>query len=83
MELIETCEQFGSENDIKFNSTKSAILPFLPEDKKKFKTPTFYLNSTQIPAVNSFKYLGHILSGNGSDDQDIERQGKKIYAQGN
>ena len=83
MELIETCEQFGSENDIKFNSTKSAILPFLPEDKKKYKTPTFYLNSIQIPVVNSFKYLGHILTGNGSDDQDIERQRKKIYAQGN
>ena len=83
MELIETCEQFGSEKDIKFNSTKSAILPFLPEDKKKYKTPTFYLNSIQIPVVNSFKYLGHILTGNGSDDQDIERQRKKIYAQGN
>ena len=82
MELIETCEQFGIENDIKFNSTKSAILPFLPEDKKKYKTPTFYLNSIQIPVVNSFKYLGHILTGNGFDDQDTERQEKKIHSKG-
>ena len=83
MKLLETCQQFGIENDIKFNSTKSAILPFLPEDKKKFKIPTFYLNNEVIPVVSSFKYLGHILSGNGSDDQDIGRQRKKIYAQGN
>ena len=83
MELIETCERFGIKNDIKFNSTKSAILPFLPEDKKKYKIPTFSLNSVQIPVVNTFKYLGHILAGNGSDDENIERQRKKIYAHGN
>ena len=75
--------KFENKNDIKFNSTKSAILPFLPDDKKKYKIPTFSLNSIHIPVVNSFKYLGHILTGNGSDDQDIERQRKKIYAQGN
>ena len=83
IELIETCQQFGIKNDIKFNSTKSAILPFLPEDKKKFKTPTFNLNDEQIPVVSSFRYLGHILTSNNSDDKDIERQRKKIYAQGN
>ena len=81
--LIETCQQFGINNDIKFNSTKSAILPFLPEDKKKYRIPSFYLNNEQIPVVSSFKYLGHILTNNGSDDQDIGRQRKKIYAQGN
>ena len=56
---------------------------FLPEDKKKYRIPSFYLNNEQIPVVSSFKYLGHILTNNGSDDQDIGRQRKKIYAQGN
>ena len=83
MKLLETCQQFGIENDSKFNSTQSAILPFLPDDEKKFKIPTFYLSNEVIPVVSSFKYLRHILSGNGSDDQDIGRQRKKIYAQGN
>ena len=83
IELIETCHKFGSNNDIKFNTSKSAILPFLPEDKKKFKIPTLYLNNEQIPVVSSFKYLGHILTNKGSDDEDIGRQRKKIYAQGN
>ena len=39
--LIEACQQFGFDNDIKFNSTKSAILPFLPEDKKNIEQPKY------------------------------------------
>ena len=81
--LIETCQQFGLMNDIKFNSSKSAILPFLPEDKKKYRIPQFLLNNDLIPVVEHFKYLGHILSKDGADDLDIGRQRKKIYAQGN
>ena len=81
--LMEACLKFGLANDIKFNSKKSAILPFLPEDKKNFRIPAFTLNNEHVPTVDSFKYLGHILSTNGSDDLDIQRQRKKIYAQGN
>ena len=81
--LIEACQQFGLDNDIKFNSLKSAILPFLPEDKKKYRTPTIQMNNEPIPIVDHFKYLGHILSNNKNDDLDIDRQRKKIYAQGN
>ena len=32
---------------------------------------------------SSFKYLGHILSSDGSDDLDIQRQLKSVYARGN
>ena len=81
--LIEACQQFGLTNDIKFNSAKSAILPFLPEDKKKYRIPPIHMNNEPIPVVDHFKYLGHILSDNKNDDLDIERQRKKIYAQGN
>ena len=81
--LIEHCQQFGHTNDIKFNLMKSAILPFLPEDKKKYKTPPIHMNNELIPVVGDFKYLKHILSNNKNDDLDIERKCKKIYAQGN
>ena len=81
--LIDTCQQYGIQNDIKFNSQKSAILPVLPDDKKNFITPQFTLNEEIIPIVDNFKYLGHILSSDGKDDLDIQRQRKKIYAQGN
>ena len=81
--LLKFCNQYGIQNDIKFNSKKSAILPFLPVDKKKIRIPTFELNNENIPIVDNFRYLGHILSSDSSDDLDIQRQRKKVYAQGN
>ena len=68
--LIDHCHQFGHTNNIKFNSTKSAILPILPEDKKKNRTPPIHMNNEVIPVVEDFKYLGHILSDNKNDDLD-------------
>ena len=81
--LMEVCQKFGKENDLIFNSKKSAILPFMPDGKKNLRIPRFYLNKESVPIVESFQYLGHILSKDGTDDLDIERQRKKIYATGN
>ena len=80
---MEICQKFGKENDLIFNSKKSAILPFMPDDKKKLRIPRFYLDKESVPIVGNFEYLGHILSKDGTDDLDIERQRKKIYATGN
>ena len=34
-------------------------------------------------SASSVKYLGHVISNNLSDDLDIERQRRQLYAQGN
>ena len=81
--LLNACHQFGMQNDIKFNSKKSAIMPFLPEDKKKYRIPTFELDNENIPTVDRYTYLGHIISSDGTDDIDIQRQRGRLYAQGN
>ena len=81
--LLNACHQYGIQFDIKFNSKKSAIMPFLPIDKKKFRIPPFKLDNENIPIVDRYTYLGHVLSRDGSDDSDIQRQRGRIYAQGN
>ena len=81
--LINACHQYGIQFDIKFNSKKSAIMPFLPVDKRKFRIPPFELDHENIPIVDRYTYLGHILSSDGSDDNDIQRQCGKVYARGN
>ena len=43
--LNRNCHQYWLDNDIKFNSTKSAILTFLPDDKKKYRTPPILMNN--------------------------------------
>ena len=55
---------------------KSSLVPC-------FNIPTFSLNANIINVVDNFKYLGHFISEHLSDKDDIERQRKKIYAQGN
>ena len=81
--LLNTCLRYGIQFDIKFNSKKSAIMPILPVDKKKFRIPSFELDNEMIPIVDRYTYLGHILSSDGSDDLDIQRQRGRVYAQGN
>ena len=81
--LLEVCELFGKENDILFNATKSAIMFFKSNCIPSFKMPTFSLDDNAIDVVDKFKYLGHYISNNLSDKEDISRQRKKLYAQGN
>ena len=81
--LLEVCEHFGKDNDILFNATKSAVMFFKSNYIPNFKVPTFNLNNNPIDAVETFKYLGHYISSNLSDKEDISRQRKKLYAQGN
>ena len=81
--LLAVCEKFGIENDILFNASKSAIMFFKSNSISNFNIPTFKLNDNSINVEKTFKYLGHYISDNLSDILDIERQRKKIYAQGN
>ena len=43
----------------------------------------FMLNSVPIDKVSNCKYLGHCINDKLIDDDDMARQRKQIYAQGN
>ena len=47
------------------------------------RMPVFKINNEIIEVVEQYKYLGHIMCNTLSDDLDILRQRKKIFAQGN
>ena len=81
--LLSVCEKFGDDNDMLFNASKSAIMLSKSSYMPYFHIPTFRLNGNSIDVVQKFKYLGHFVSANMSDKEDIERQRKKLYAQGN
>ena len=81
--LLTVCEKFGKENDMLFNASKSAIMLSKSSLMPYFHIPIFNLNGNSINVVENFKYLGHFISANLSDKEDIERQRKKLYAQGN
>ena len=47
------------------------------------KYPEFYLGNNVLSIVDKIKYLGHIISAELSDDEDIYRQCRMLYAQAN
>ena len=81
--LIEECQRYGLEFDILFNSSKSAVMYFKPDFMKNINFPIFKINNESINVVSRYTYLGHIIWNDSSDDLDILRQRRKIFAQGN
>ena len=45
--------------------------------------PSFIVNGDVIPESEKVKYLGHIICSDLSDDEDMMRQRRHLYAQGN
>ena len=81
--LIFECQKYGIECDIIFNPKKSAVLFYKPAYMSKAKMPEFRINNEKIEVVKKYTYLGHIICDSLSDDDDIARQRKKIFAVGN
>ena len=62
--LVTECESFANKYGLKFNYMKSALLFFL----------RICVNDVLIPIKTSCRYLGHIITNNLSDNEDIRRQ---------
>ena len=50
---------------------------------KKFTIPNFKLNEIILHVVASYKYLGHYITDDLSDDDDTNRQRRTLFVQGN
>ena len=50
---------------------------------KYIRVPNFELNDNILPRVNQCKYIGHVITDDLKDDNDIARQYKRMYALGN
>ena len=66
-----------------FNSAKSSILLFRCNLLRHNAHCGVSMRKEDIPLHETYKYLGNIISADLRDDQDIARQCKKVYAQGN
>ena len=71
--LLEVCYGFSQDNDIIFNSLKSAYVVFRPKIYKLF-CPPVYLHSEKLSRIHETKYLGCFLSDDQSDDVEIYKK---------
>ena len=77
------CEKFGTRHDLKYNAKKSAVMIYRSMTLKGCTIPKFKLNGIILHVVASYKYLGHYITDDLSDDDDINRQRRTLFVQGN
>ena len=78
--LIDVCSSYADEFDIIFNSEKSGCLYFENKNFKLIAVPSVSLNGKIIEYKEYQKILGLFISRHGSDDLDMSRQVRGIYA---
>ena len=81
--LLNLCSEYGLQNDIKYNSTKSQVMIVRSKDDKGVSFPDFHLSGSKVSICDEYKYLGHYFTCDLKDDKDISRQRSKLYSQGN
>ena len=68
--LISCCEEFANHNHITFNIDKSVILPIY-FDKSYHNPVKLYIDNKLLKVIKSYRYLGHWISDDLSDDINI------------
>ena len=82
-QLLRECEKFGTRHDVKYNAKKSAVMIYRSMTLKGCTISNFKLNGMILHMVASYKYLGHYITDDLSDDDDINRQRRTLFVQGN
>ncbi len=82
-QLLRVCSDYGEQYDLKFNINKSVVMLVRAKEDRKAVFPSFYLAGQELSVVNKVKYLGHIIRSDLCDDDYIQRQYCKLYAQAN
>ena len=81
--LIDICFKFADNNEMVVNEKKTYVMCVKPKSLKKLRVPNVYLNGKPLSFIDKHKYLGVIFSEHQSDNDDIGRQTRSIYARGN
>ena len=81
-QLLDICSKFALSHNVVFNVVKSQCL--IVSSRSDFiRRPTFQLSGASLPYTECYKYLGHMINSALSDDQDIMKQTRSLYARAN
>ena len=81
-DLLEACEDYAINHDIKFNTKKSVVLIRRSKLLKDATVSKFKLCGEDLAEVNEVKYLWHSISADGSDFYDILKTRKRQVCSG-
>ncbi|KAJ8710538.1 hypothetical protein PYW08_006222 [Mythimna loreyi] len=80
--LVAICEKYAAEHYLTYNVKKSEVMIF-KYSKGPAQILPINLCGTALKIVNKFKYLGHIIKDDLTDDADLERQRRSIACRSN
>ncbi|KAJ0183170.1 hypothetical protein K1T71_001146 [Dendrolimus kikuchii] len=80
--LLSICERYAQRHQLVYNAKKTEMLIFRSGRGPSY-VPDVYIGGQPVKIVNTFKYLGHILSSDRKDNHDIERQRRCLSVCGN
>ncbi|XP_063630079.1 uncharacterized protein LOC134801443 [Cydia splendana] len=81
--LVYICESYASSHGLIYNGKKSEVMVFKAGSKCPSHVPPVRLNGTALERVSRFKYLGHIVTDDLKDDEDIERERRALCVRAN
>ncbi|XP_063547124.1 uncharacterized protein LOC134754720 [Cydia strobilella] len=81
-QLVKICESYAVAHGLRYNTSKSAVMQFKAGSKSYKMTPVA-LCGTALKVVQKFKYLGHWVTENMSDNDDIERERRALCVRSN
>ena len=85
--MLAICDNYAKEYSIKFNASKSNCLVVLPGNRRCLldyaRRCTFHVGDSPIENVESFAHLGHVISNNLVDNDDILKRRNDFVGQAN
>lgn len=83
-QLLKVCEDYAVGHGLRYNESKSEFMLFkCKQTRNDILIPPLLLNGVPLSRVAQFKYLGHIVTENLSDELDIERERRALSVRGN
>ena len=82
-DLLKICYNFALSHYMTFSTEKTVAMTILPRSSYIYTLPDIKLAGSKIKYVEQFKYLGHILTSNFRDDDDMIKEIRNLYARGN
>ena len=81
--LLDVCAVYGQTHDILFNDDKTVCM-FMPAKSSFYiNTPALFLNGRRLTFTVKYKYLGTLITHDGSDEANMSRQRGFFYARSN
>ncbi|CAG9135437.1 unnamed protein product [Plutella xylostella] len=77
-QLLSICENYATDHGLRYNSKKSEILIFKAGRKTSPIPRPLILDGSPLAQVDKFKYLGHWVNEDLTDDLDMERERRAL-----